>query len=177
MAIASMKKSKEWTILELKKALKDLKLNKSRDHEGFINEIFKEGVIGIDLRNSLLIMFNKMKNEQLIPKFMNISNITTVPKSGSKLDLRNERGIFRVSVLRSILMKLIYNSNYQKIDANISDCQMGGRKAKNCKNNIFIINGIIHKVLRTKKNKPVFLQIYYYAQMIHEFTKGNQRHI
>ena len=99
MAIASMKKSKEWTILELKKALKDLKLNKSRDHEGFTNEIFKEGVIGIDLRNSLLIMFNKMKNEQLIPKFMNISNITTVPKSGSKLDLRNERGIFRVSVL------------------------------------------------------------------------------
>ena len=42
---------------------------------------------------------------------------------------------------------------------------MGGRKAKNCKNNIFIINGIIHDVLKTKRNKPVLLQIYDYAQM------------
>ena len=50
-------------------------------------------------------------------------------------------------------MKLIYNSNYPNIDANISDCQMGGRKAKNCKNNIFIINGIIHEVLQKKQKK------------------------
>ena len=68
MTIASLKKSKEWTILDLKKVFKNLKINKSRDHEGFINEIFKECVIGTDLRNSLLIMFNKMKNEQLIPQ-------------------------------------------------------------------------------------------------------------
>ena len=165
MTIASMKKSKEWTILDIEKALKDLKLNKSRDHEGLINEIFKEDVIGTDLKKSLLIMFNRIKRQQLIPQFMNISNITTVPKSGSKLDLRNERGIFRVSVLRSILMRLIYNSNYPNIDGNISDCQMGGRKEKNCKNNIFIINGIIYEVLKTKRNKPVTLQIYDYAQM------------
>ena len=42
---------------------------------------------------------------------------------------------------------------------------MGGRKAKGCKTNIWIINGIIHETLRRKKNKPVVLQIYDYAQM------------
>ena len=47
----------------------------------------------------------------------------------------------------------------------MSDSQMGGRKGKGCRNNIFIINGIINYVLRSRKKKPVMLQIYDYAQM------------
>ena len=62
-------------------------------------------------------------------------------------------------------MRFIYNTKYPEIDRNISDCQMGGRKGKGCKTNIWIINGIIHETLRRKKNKPVVLQIYDYAQM------------
>ena len=69
-------------------------------------------------------MFNRLKEEQLIPNFMNYANITTVPKKGSKLLLENECGIFRVSVLRSILMRLIYN---EKLTVK---CQMGARKIK-----------------------------------------------
>jgi hypothetical protein len=62
-------------------------------------------------------------------------------------------------------MKMIYNSKYPEIDINISHSQMGGRKGKGCRNNIFIINGIIHDVMKSKKKKPVLLQIYDYAQM------------
>ena len=40
-----------------------------------------------------------------------------------------------------------------------------GRKSKGCRNNIFIVNGIIHDVLNKKGRKPVLLQIYDYAQM------------
>ena len=47
----------------------------------------------------------------------------------------------------------------------MSDCQMGARKRKGCKNNIFIINGIIHEALKSKRMKPVQLQIYDYQQM------------
>ena len=47
----------------------------------------------------------------------------------------------------------------------MSDCQMGGRKKKSCKNNIFIINGLIHEVNKSKNMKPILLQIYDYAQM------------
>ena len=57
-------------------------------------------------------------------------------------------------------MRLIYNSKYPDIDKNISDCQMGGRKGKGCKTNIWIINGIIHETLRNKNMKPVCIQIY-----------------
>ena len=143
MNLASKNKSKLWDMSDIDKALKDLKSNRSRDPEGLINEIFKQDVIGEDLKESLLVMFNKLKQNQIVPKFMNIANITTVPKKGSPLLLENERGIFRVPVLRSIFMKLIYNQKYDEIDNNMSDCQTGGRKKKGCRNNIFLINGII----------------------------------
>ena len=60
---------------------------------------------------------------------------------------------------------MIYNQKYPQIDRNMSDCQMGGRKNKGCRNNIFLINGIIHEVFKSKKMKPVQLQFYDYSQM------------
>ena len=62
-------------------------------------------------------------------------------------------------------MRLIYDEKYPAIDENMSDCQMGARKGKGCRNNIFIINGIIHEVLKSNKMKAVLLQIYDYQQM------------
>ena len=107
------------------------------------------------------MMLNQLKKQNMIASFMNYANITTVPKQGSRIEPRNERGIFRVAVVRYILMRL----KYPTIDRNMSDCQMGARKKKGCKNNIFIINGIIHEVMKSKKMSPVLLQIYDYQQM------------
>ena len=165
MRLAEGRKSPDWTMLDLENALARLKNNKSRDYDGLINEIFKKPVIGEDLKTSILEMCNSLKKKKLIAQFMNNSNITTVHKKGPKIELKNERGIFRVSVVRSILMGLMYGSKYSKIDSKISDCQMGGRKRKGCKNNIFILNGIIHDVQKSKKMKPVVLQFYDYSQM------------
>ena len=83
-----------WEMKHLESALADLKKNKSRDHEGYINEIFKSDVIGANLKDSLLLLSNKLKKEKMIPLFMSFSNITTVPKKGSRIELKNERGIF-----------------------------------------------------------------------------------
>ena len=149
----------------LDRALADLKIDKSRDGDGLINEIFKKDVIGGNLKESMLIMFNRLREEKLIPKFLNSPNITTVPKQGSLLNPENERGIFRVSVIRYILMRIIYNEKYPIIDSNMSDCQMGGRKGKGCRSNIWIINGIIHEVMHSKQKKSITLQIYDYKQM------------
>ena len=91
---------------------------------------------------------------------MNYANVTIVPKSGSRLEPKNERGIFRVEIIRSILMRLIYNSKYYNIDENMSDCQMGAREGKGCRANIWILNGIIFEKLRKKNKKPISLQFY-----------------
>ena len=159
MKLAGCKRSNVWTMADLEKALSDLKNNKSRDFEGFRNEMFKLNVLGDDLKKSLIIMLNKLKLNKMIPTFLNLANITTVPKKGSRIEPKNERGIFRVAVVRYILMRLIYNMKYPTIDRKMSDCQVGARKRRGCKDNIFVINGIIHEVLRSKKHKPIVLQI------------------
>ena len=61
-------------------------------------------------------------------------------------------------------MKLIYNDKYSIIDSNMSDSNVGARKNKNIRNHIFIINGIIHDVLSSKKKKPIDIQIRDYKQ-------------
>ena len=109
LKLAGSTTSAPWNMFDLDRALRDLKNNRSRDPDGFLNEIFKKDIIGTNLKHSFLIMFNKIKQNQLIPHFMNHTNITTVPKSGSKLLLVNQRGIFRVSTVRSVLMRLVYN--------------------------------------------------------------------
>ena len=108
-------------------------------------------------------MFNSLKTQKLIPQFMNFANVTTVPKKGSRIEPSNERGIFRVSVLRSIFMRLMYDMKYPIINQNICDCQMGGRKKKSSKNNIFLVNSLIHEAIKSKK--PICLQIGDYKQM------------
>ena len=42
---------------------------------------------------------------------------------------------------------------------------MGGRKRKNSKYNLFIVNGIIHEVWKRRNSTPVLFKIYDYAQM------------
>ena len=46
-------KTRDWTMEDLDKVLKSLKPNKSRYPHGFVNEIFKPGIIGFDLKSSL----------------------------------------------------------------------------------------------------------------------------
>ena len=60
------------------------------------------------------------------------------------------------------------NSNgipwYTIIDSNMSDSNVGARKKKNIRNHIFVINGIIHDVLSSKKKKAIDIQILNYKQ-------------
>ena len=62
-------------------------------------------------------------------------------------------------------MRLLYNTKYETINENMSDCNVGGRKQMSCLNHIFVLNGIIHETLSSKKNKPVTIQIYDFTQM------------
>ena len=65
---------------ELETAIKSLKTVKSRDPEGMICDIFREGVIRSDLKLSLLMMFNRMKDEVTIPEMLRTATITMLYK-------------------------------------------------------------------------------------------------
>ena len=82
---------------------------------------------------------------------------------GSRLDLENDRGIFTCTVLNTILQKLIYNDQYDMIDSNLSDSNIGARKQKNIRNHTFIVNGIINDTIMSK-NKNIDIAVLDYRQ-------------
>ena len=51
LQLSKLNKSPSFTTKELEKVLQSLKTGKSRDPENWICEVFKEGVIGEDLKN------------------------------------------------------------------------------------------------------------------------------
>ena len=55
-----------------------LQNNKSGDHFGLIYELFKPEIIGKDLFESLLLFCNEVKNQQIIPKFLQFTDITSI---------------------------------------------------------------------------------------------------
>ena len=157
-------KSSDWSEEDIINTLKSLKNGKCKDPLGLINEIFKPPVAGSDMIQSLLLMMNKIKNELKVPEIFRLKNISAIYKNkGSKSDLENDRGIFTCTVLNSILQKLVYNDNYEEIDSNLSDSNVGARKQKNIRNHSFIINGIINHTVTTK-SRPVDITVLDYKQ-------------
>ena len=76
---------------------------------------------------------------------MKKATVSTIPKTGSKFLMKNKRGIFVLSAVRTVFMRLIYNTKYEIINLNTSDNNVGGRKGKSSINHRFVINGVIHE--------------------------------
>ena len=101
-------KSQDWQIKELRNAIKSMKSNKTRDPSGLLVELLKPPVIGQDLELAILRLVNGIKAEYIIPKVVQMANITTIYKSsGSRHDLESDRGIFSLSIWRKLVDKMI----------------------------------------------------------------------
>ena len=102
---AQLKLAKAWTnkspafaLIKLDQAIKDLNTGRARDPSGLCAELFKINVMGANLKKSLLIILNSIKEEGIVPDIMRDAIITTIPKNGSRFELKNKRGIFKLSV-------------------------------------------------------------------------------
>ena len=93
------KKTEEWSINNVIKAVKDLKSNKTRDPFGIYNETFKDCAEEGDLMRALEKLVNGIKTWQYLPKHMSYGNITSIYKNkGSRRNLENDRGIFILNI-------------------------------------------------------------------------------
>ena len=147
LKLSKTKKTKAWDIEDLKFAIKGLKKNKSRDADGYANELFAITVAGDDLLLAVLKLLNCIKDRQQFPKAFENCNITPLHKNKSKNDFENYRGVFRVSVLRSIMDRLLYIDSYETIDDNLTDANVGARKERSVRDNMFVISAVTNSVL------------------------------
>ena len=118
------------------------------------------------MKLSLLTLLNKTKESIEIPSFFNKSNISSIlKKKGDILNLEFHRGLFLVSIFKTIIMKLIYLRNYETINSNMSESNVGGRKGRNCRDHVFIVNGVIQDALSTTTAQPLDIFVCDYRTM------------
>ena len=146
MEEAFRNKTPEWTIEDVKFAIKSLNSGISKDPYGHPNEIFKEGVAGEGLLKAITILMNKLKqNPTEYPAAMELCNVTTIYKNkGDKKDFNSYRGVFRTTSLRNIMDRLIYIDEYQGVDDSLTDCNVGSRRHRNIRDNLFVMNAIMN---------------------------------
>ena len=155
---ARREKSPSWTMEQLEAVLSKLKGGKATDPIGLVNELFMVNNIGTDLKESLLMLLNKIKEEFEEPEFMQLANITSFWKrKGLRSDIENERGIFILTVLRMIKDRMIYNDTKELIQ--ISDSQVGGRAEYSIRNHLFVVYSVINSV-NNKESPPVDIHLY-----------------
>ena len=158
LALAKSNKSPPWTMDQLDNVLRKLKRGKATDPAGLVNELFMYEYIGDDLKKSLLILLNKIKDHYVEPDFMSLANITSFWKGkGSRHDIEYERGIFILLVIRMIKDKMIYNDT--KGNIKISDSQVGGRTEYSIRNHLFVIYSVLNSVIQ-KESPPVDIHMY-----------------
>ena len=74
----------------------------------------------------MLLLFYQIKERQRIPEFFKLANVTAIYKGqGDMNDILNKRGVFIVTIYRSILMKLINRDISDIVENNMSDSQIG----------------------------------------------------
>ena len=79
---------------------------------------------------------------------MEVCNIMSIYKQkGSHKEFNSYRGIFRVTVLRSLIYRMMYNDNYPTIDENLTDGSVGARKSRNIRDHIFVLNAISNSII------------------------------
>ena len=148
--LAKKEVTEDWTMESLEKVLKSLKNNKARDAHGHIYELYKYA--GNDLKCSMLRMFNMIKKKQIYPEIFQSANISSFyKKKGDKSDLNNDRGVFNVVKIRSILDKLVYSDIYDIVDSSMSASNIGARRNRNIRDHLFVINGVLNDVQQNKK--------------------------
>ena len=105
-------------------------------------------------------MFNGVRQQLKIPTFFEKMSITRIYKSkGCTSDLSNDRGIFNVAKLRSMLDKLLYADTYKVIDPNLSCSNVGGRQGRNIRDHLFVVYGIVNDV-KNGQADPIDIQGY-----------------
>ena len=88
-----------------------------------------------------------------------IFSITDYLRLLDRNNFNSYRGIFRVPILRTILDRMIYNDEYETIDQALSDSNVGARKGRNVRDNIFVINGVTNSVINGNED-PIDVQVY-----------------
>ena len=140
-----------WEFCDVQKAISKLKDNKCRDPHGHVNELYKH--LGHNGVQSLLVMVNRIKLEILVPDKLQISNVSTIYEGkGSKREVVNLRGIFKLPIVRNILDRLIYFQDQDVLNRSMGQFQVGNQKGRSIRDHTLVLHAVINDARTYKQN-------------------------
>ena len=152
--------SAPFSLKELEKASVTLNEDSSPGLDNYPPELFTKA--GTGAVQSMLLLFNRVKEMKQIPEQWELVKIVTIYKQkGSKKKLKYYRGIFLAIVLSKIFEKMIKNrieENLQKINL----LQAGSRKNRGPPDQVFLLRGVMDHFKFT--GKPLFVTAYDFEQ-------------
>jgi hypothetical protein len=150
LKIARKAEYDKWTMNQLRDAVAKLKNNKCKDPHGHINEMYKH--MGNDGLLSLLNLMNRIKEEILVPNKLIFSNVSTIYKGkGSKQQVINLRGIFKLPIVRNILDRLVCVEEQDNIAKSMGCFQVGNQKHRNIRDHTLVVHAVVNEAQETKK--------------------------
>ncbi|CAG9840644.1 unnamed protein product [Diabrotica balteata] len=128
---------------EIRRALKEMKNNKSPGKDGVTVEMLKHG--GKTTREVLYILMNKILMTKQIPNSWNEAITLLLFKKGDKKDLKNYRPITLLNVMYKLLTKILTNRLTTKLDGYQAREQAGFRKSFSTSDHLLTMKILIEK--------------------------------
>ena len=98
-------------------------------------------------------MMNRIKFELLVPESLKLSNVSTIYKGkGSKREVINLRGIFKLPIVRNILDRLIYFQDQEVLNKNMGPHQVGNQKGRSIRDHALVVHAVINDAQTSKQN-------------------------
>ena len=135
-----------WMLDDLKAAISKLKNGKCRDPHGHINELYHN--LGIKGLEALLALLNRIKEEVIVPTCLQLSNVSTIYKGkGSRRDVLNLRGIFKLPIVRNILDRLIYKQEQEVVNSSMGQFQVGNQTGRSIRDHTLIVHAVVNDAI------------------------------
>lgn len=140
--IKSTKYSEEITINEITDCITKIKKKKTKDIQGWSNEILINS--GKDITKSLSILFNQVDSKTIVPKeWKDLKVISIYKNKGKRNEMENRRGLFITNTISKLYEKIKLKKVENKIISQTSKYQCGGIKGKSTVDHIMTLNAII----------------------------------
>ena len=139
----------EFSIEEVKAAVKQSSNNKSPGEDGLINEIFKRND---SLHEPCRLLFNRVLKSGQYPKCWSTGVIIPLHKKGDVSDAKNYKGITLLPVLSKLFTRAVNNRLGKWADENgkYSITQAGFRKEHGTQDHIFSLHAIIEQAIKNR---------------------------
>ena len=135
---------------ELNTALNNTKLGKSSGPDGILPEILVFG--GDYLKSSLLLLFNRFWDTEVIPGDLIDANITVLFKKGDRSLCNNYRGISLLSIVGKVFADIILQRLHILAERVYAESQSGYRKGRSTIDGIFTLRQMMEKSREHQKD-------------------------